>query len=426
MRISLTVGMRRVLLVLVLVAAGVVGIGTIQPATAQDNGAQTPTQLCEAALPNVTDAATQTYDAAPAQILEEGVDYRAIFCTEQGAIYVDLYEQFTPITVNNFVFLSNAGYYNNTTFHRVIADFMVQGGDPLGNGTGGPGYEFEDEFLPFLSFYRPGLLAMANAGPATNGSQFFITRVPTPHLDGAHTIFGEVLQGQDVVMNITDRDPQLDSEAGDTLNTVLIITDPATVQTPAAYTGEQTLETISTIFAEDPTFTQLEQGTGVFNGVEASVAQYEETAQAVATNWYGLEGFTFEAGSVWQVTECPADPNLFGVGLRVLDWGTLENAYTAVQDVALTELMSAQGFAPFESSEELGGPVFSRSTSAYCDKAGIQARYIVAEGHYVLMIDVVLDEKVDGLEQLPSFLKYNLGAFFEQEFWTKILEAMNE
>ena len=117
-------------------------------------------------------------------VLEPDVDYRAIFCTTAGTVYVDLYESLTPMTVNNFVFLAQQGYYDNTTFHRVIPDFMVQGGDPTATGSGGPGYQFGDEPVGFLTFDRPGLLAMANAGPGTNGSQFFITTVPdaTPQL----------------------------------------------------------------------------------------------------------------------------------------------------------------------------------------------------------------------------------------------------
>ncbi|CAI8022356.1 Peptidyl-prolyl cis-trans isomerase-like 1 [Geodia barretti] len=113
-----------------------------------------------------------------------------------GDIVVELLPAPAPKTVNNFVFLSEEGFYDGTIFHRVIPDFMVQGGDPTGTGTSGPGYSFEDEFAPMFIFDRPGILAMANAGPNTNGSQFFITTVPTPHLNRAHTIFGRVVEGQ--------------------------------------------------------------------------------------------------------------------------------------------------------------------------------------------------------------------------------------
>ena len=129
--------------------------------------------------------------------------YVATFNTNQGSIVIELLPNDAPKTVNNFVFLAREGYYDGVIFHRVIENFMIQGGDPTGTGGGGPGYNFEDEFVPSLVFDRPGILAMANAGPNTNGSQFFITTVPTPHLNQRHTIFGTVLEGQDVAVAIS-------------------------------------------------------------------------------------------------------------------------------------------------------------------------------------------------------------------------------
>lgn len=137
--------------------------------------------------------------------------------TSKGKIFLKLYPDKTPLTVANFVGLAEGKiknsvkaegvkYYDSLKFHRVIANFMIQGGCPKGNGTGGPGYAFKDECLPELIFDKPGLLAMANAGPKTNGSQFFITHVPTPWLNGKHTIFGHVLEGQDVVNKIQQGD----------------------------------------------------------------------------------------------------------------------------------------------------------------------------------------------------------------------------
>jgi len=138
--------------------------------------------------------------------------------TSQGPIVIRLLPDYAPKTVRNFVDLAQGGrewtdprtrsvttdrLYDGTIFHRVIPNFMIQGGDPLGTGTGGPGYQFADEFHPDLAFDRPYLLAMANAGPGTNGSQFFITTVPTPHLNRKHTIFGEVIEGQDIVDEIS-------------------------------------------------------------------------------------------------------------------------------------------------------------------------------------------------------------------------------
>jgi cyclophilin family peptidyl-prolyl cis-trans isomerase len=122
--------------------------------------------------------------------------------TAKGEMSIELFATKTPKTVNNFVFLSRQGYYDGVTFHRVIEDFMAQGGDPTGTGTGGPGYKFEDEFDPSLKHDKQGVLSMANAGPGTNGSQFFITHLPTPHLDGKHSVFGQVTEGLDVLMSI--------------------------------------------------------------------------------------------------------------------------------------------------------------------------------------------------------------------------------
>ncbi len=149
--------------------------------------------------------------------------YYATFEMEKGGAFViKLFADKAPITVDNFVKLARQGFYDGTTFHRVIDGFMAQGGDPEGTGTGGPGYTFQDE-ISDLSFDRAGLLAMANSGPNTNGSQFFITFAATPWLDGNHTIFGEVVEGMDVVNNITRRDPeQFPDFEGDAILTVTI------------------------------------------------------------------------------------------------------------------------------------------------------------------------------------------------------------
>lgn len=122
--------------------------------------------------------------------------------TNLGTMKISLFYKETPITVSNFVTLIKQGFYDGLIFHRVIKNFMIQGGDPKGNGTGGPGYSFQDEFVPSLKHSKKGILSMANAGPNSNGSQFFITLVPTPHLDGAHTVFGELIEGEDVLDKI--------------------------------------------------------------------------------------------------------------------------------------------------------------------------------------------------------------------------------
>tara|TARA_Y100000385_G_C13005005_1_gene599011 strand:+ start:804 stop:1241 length:438 start_codon:yes stop_codon:yes gene_type:complete len=139
---------------------------------------------------------------------------QAIFETSKGTIRLELFEEKTPKTVGNFETLCGKEYYDGLTFHRVIPDFMVQGGCPDGTGSGGPGYKFEDEFDSELRHDAPGVLSMANAGPNTNGSQFFITHVPCPHLDDRHSVFGKVLEGQNVVDSI---------EQGDTMSTVRVV-----------------------------------------------------------------------------------------------------------------------------------------------------------------------------------------------------------
>lgn len=150
---------------------------------------------------------TKQYPSPPSMTLDLEKSYSARIKTDQGDLVIDLYADKVPNTVNNFVFLCQEGFYEGVIFHRVIGDFMVQGGDPTGTGMGGPGYNFEDEFHPELRHDRPGVLSMANAGPNTNGSQFFLTHVATPHLDDKHSVFGVVTEGMDVLLSIPARDP---------------------------------------------------------------------------------------------------------------------------------------------------------------------------------------------------------------------------
>ena len=154
---------------------------------------------------------------APEMTIDLSKSYTAVIETEKGTMTIELFADKAPLTVNSFVYLATQGYYDGTTFHRVIPNFMVQGGDPSGTGRGGPGYKFADEFDPSLRFDRRGLLAMANAGPRTNGSQFFITHVPTPHLNNRHTIFGQLAdaESEETLMAIRVRDPMSDRQPGD-------------------------------------------------------------------------------------------------------------------------------------------------------------------------------------------------------------------
>ena len=162
------------------------------------------------------------YSGPPPMVIDSTKRYTATISTDEGDIVIELFADKAPRTVNNFVFLARDGYYDGVSFHRVIKGFMAQGGDPTGSGSGGPGYKFDDEFHPALRHDGPGTLSMANAGPGTNGSQFFITYAATPHLDGKHTVFGRVIEGMDVVDAIPERDPQRSREPGVVMNSVII------------------------------------------------------------------------------------------------------------------------------------------------------------------------------------------------------------
>jgi cyclophilin family peptidyl-prolyl cis-trans isomerase len=159
----------------------------------------------------------------PELTIDPAKTYSAVLHTEKGDITIQFYADKVPNTVNNFVFLARQGFYDGTIFHRVIADFMAQGGDPTGTGRGGPGYHFNDEFNPKLRHNQPGVMSMANAGSNTNGSQFFITYVPTPWLDNKHSVFGQVIKGMDVVLAIPPRDPQRPESPGIKINSIDIL-----------------------------------------------------------------------------------------------------------------------------------------------------------------------------------------------------------
>jgi cyclophilin family peptidyl-prolyl cis-trans isomerase len=190
----------------------------VPPQAPQSSGSS-----AEACAPFDGIPAAAQYASAPDILINTAGRYTATMrMANGGEIFIELYADKAPITVNSFVFLACKGFYDNTTFHRVLPDFMAQGGDPTGTGMGGPGYEFVNEYSD-LSFDKPGVLAMANAGPDTNGSQFFITFNAAEWLDGGYTIFGKVLQGMDVVMGITLRDPETNPTfEGDVLESVTI------------------------------------------------------------------------------------------------------------------------------------------------------------------------------------------------------------
>ncbi|MEW6240719.1 MAG: peptidylprolyl isomerase [Chloroflexota bacterium] len=162
------------------------------------------------------------WNKPPEMEIDSKKKYTATIKTDNGDIVIALHADKAPKTVNNFVFLARQGFYEGVIFHRVIANFMAQGGDPTGIGSGGPGYKFADEFHPSLKHDKPGVLSMANAGPNTNGSQFFITHIPTPHLDNKHSVFGQVTGGMDVLMSIKPRNPMNPEYPGVKIHSVVI------------------------------------------------------------------------------------------------------------------------------------------------------------------------------------------------------------
>lgn len=231
-------------------------VPTETPAPASAEATATPAQVAaapaaEVARPEVVAegaasaleplARNAMYTVPPTMTIDTSKFYYATLKTQRGDIKVQLFADQAPITVNNFVFLAREGYYNDTIFHRVLEGFMAQAGDPTGTGTGGPGYQFDDEIVGTLVFDRPGLLAMANAGPGTNGSQFFITFAPTDWLNGMHTIFGEVIEGQEVLNTITRRDPEQAGSSGDLLYTVLIEESDESILPPPPPTPTPTI-----------------------------------------------------------------------------------------------------------------------------------------------------------------------------------------
>ena len=236
-------------LTMILIAGILSGCGTSETATVEETeeaemrptatNEPPPTEEAPAEedVPEVVDD-RPSYSAPPTMEIDPEKFYVATIRTEKGEITVQLLPEQAPKTVNNFVFLAREGFYDNTTFHRVIPGFMVQGGDPTGTGMGGPGYTFEDEFSPELAHDRLGTLSMANSGPNTNGSQFFITYAPTPWLDNRHTVFGRVISGLETLFTISPRDPEQATAPGDTIESITI-TESDTPPTPEVPPNEE-------------------------------------------------------------------------------------------------------------------------------------------------------------------------------------------
>ncbi len=217
------------------IAVGIVIVAIVLFLVLRNVSSRTPDDsdiTAETATPSASEEATLTmeenvmsWSQPPEMAIDLEKDYRANIKTAKGDMLIDLREDLAPVTVNNFVFLAREGFYDGVTFHRVMAGFMAQTGDPTGTGAGGPGYRFADEFSPELRHDDAGIVSMANAGANTNGSQFFITYAPQPHLNDHHSVFGKVLEGMDVLNALTPRNPQQNPSAppGDEIITIEII-----------------------------------------------------------------------------------------------------------------------------------------------------------------------------------------------------------
>lgn len=349
--------------------------------------------ICDAAQPAEL---TAMQFQAPEAALEDGIDYRAILCTTAGAVYVDLYETLTPVTVNNFVFLAQQGYYDSTTFHRVIPDFMAQAGDPTGTGRGGPGYQFQDEPIGFLTFGRPGLLAMANAGPGTNGSQFFITTAATPHLNYRHTIFGDVLLGQEHVLAIRERDPQTATEPGETLQTIVIVTDPASVDHSGIVELEAaTQEDVIAAFAAftdslPPELPLYPPGSGLFTTEEIRRAMPPDLQESFAA-FAAAYGHQYRYGV--QILNAACDSAMFfsSLGYQVDVFASSEAASDALNVGFMSDLMMSQGFEPTEAAA-----VFIQAMPTCAGEDGFRIVSLYTRGRYLAAVESLVSASALG------------------------------
>ncbi len=397
-------------------------------ASAQD--APAPAEICAAATANVAEPESREFTAAE-DVLKEGVDYWTVLCTAAGAIYLDLYEAESPLTVNNFVFLAEQGYYNNTTFHRVLPGFMAQGGDPTGTGAGGPGYTFEDETANELVFNTFGLLAMANAGANTNGSQFFITTAPATWLDGKHTIFGRVYEGLERVELLTPRDPQqMPDYEGAALETVVIVEDPARVTAtpdgPPAIAHFQAILSLAVPLALNPLFAVDEDLSQVYDlQMESAYWGAQGDGLEVAIGDYLSEqGFVGAAAVVTELSECAADPAtmpVWGVGLRVLEFSDKAAATKVVYDEARGSMLAGAGaYDGYIDPFDIQGRLFSRALAdgEGCRAGGTAYRLEFPYGRYVLVTELTMDDAYVSLQTDPSAEDYLVSVLNDLLFGT--------
>lgn len=358
----------------------------------------TPAEICSASLP-AADPPTREYVQA-ANVIEAGVDYRAIFCTEAGPIYVDLLEDEAPETVNNFVFLASQGFYNNTTFHRVLEDFMAQGGDPTGTGSGGPGYRFDDEIAPHLTFEGVGLLAMANAGPGTNGSQFFITTSSPTYLNGQHTIFGRVLTGYDHVLDLKLRDPQQNPDfEGARLDTVIIITDPAQVnadyEDPSLANEADLQASFDTVVARwTAELLDLDAEQSGPRTADSVVAQTPAELQADMATF--LDTYNFQYGYRQRMLNRGCNPQIIfsWIQYTVDAYATPEDAASALADGLLYRVAEAEGYTNEGRYGRTLYPVFAKEGGGCDDRPAHTGRAFFKHGRYIVTAEIVYPDEV--------------------------------
>ncbi len=386
--------------------------------------AQTPEQLCAAAAP-AKDPETRTFTQAD-QVLQSGIDYRAIFCTAVGPVYVDLTEKETPQTVNNFVFLAQKGYYNNTTFHRVLANFMAQGGDPTATGTGGPGYKFNDEIRPALTFDAPGKLAMANSGPNTNGSQFFITVAAQPNLDNGYTLFGLVVKGQANVSKIELRDPDKSpTKPGTALNTVLIITDPSKVlltdnPPPTQADVEKALDGINTMIT--PELTNTIENKKLSQTTAEVVSSAPEAARKDLETLLTTNHHQYRVSSTLNNKACDVTQLQFYYASYTMDaYATPLDAANAISDPAMEKIALESGLTDKKTSGNLTYPYFTAS-EAICNKSAVRAMTYWRRGNFVITAQISWPtEAAQGLDVLDKVLTQFVGARLYEPLLTSVL-----
>ncbi len=403
-------------------AAPIVPVVVAEYTAAPD--AQTPDQLCAAAVP-AKDPDTREFSAAD-QVLEDGIDYRTIICTEVGPIYIDLHEKETPLAVNNFVFLAQKGFYNNTTFHRVLEGFMAQGGDPTATGTGGPSYRFNDEIVQSLRFDAPGKLAMANSGANTNGSQFFITFGPTPNLDGGYTLFGQVVEGQANVMKIKLRDPDKNpTEDGTKLNTVLIITDPTKV-----------LLTDAPVPSREDVVTAFDGVDAILTGNVATLLENKKvnqtTAEVVSSAPEAISkdlealltthNHQYRVASTLTNKVCDTTQlQFYGAGFTLDAYATASDAAAAIDDPAMEKIALENGFTDKIASASLTHPMFT-ATETICESPAVHAMIYWRRGNFVITAEVVWPaDAAEGADILDRVLTEFVGGRLYEPILVSVL-----